>query len=241
MKIKLCLFLLIIWLSPCLGTDDPEEPTAAYHSADPEETSRHIKSIHLDIGVNFFINNPSKLNLKLLGSTAVNVYYAHKFRLGESNLYFNAGVGLGLENYKFSKNLIFEENRDSLTVFSDPLADADSVDYIKSKLSLNYVDVPFEFQFKSSDNSDAFTFALGAKIGVLFDAHTKRKVKIDNNPVKYKTKGDFNLNHFRYGLTARMGLTSFNLFAYYGLNSFFRSGEGPKMNTMILGVNFSLN
>src|SRR5690606_5951 len=96
--------------------------------------------------------------------------------------------------------------------------------------AINYVDIPLEFRyhFNKTDHSKGFRFALGGKVGFLMNSHTKVEItEPDGLTKKIKTRQDFGLNPIRYGVYTRVGLSGFNLWAYYGLNKVFKEGKGP--------------
>ena len=49
------------------------------------------------------------------------------------------------------------------------------------------------------------------------------------------------INHFRYGLTARIGFGQFNLYSYYGLDNMLLSNTNNKMHQFSLGVSLLVN
>jgi len=112
--------------------------------------------------------------------------------------------------------------------------------FLKTKLAANYFDIPVELRFKSSNNDrTAFRIAIGAKVGVLFNAHSKIKFIEDGFVRKIKSRDDFGLNQFRYGIIGRIGFSYFNLFGYYSLSSLFKSGKGPELTPFMFGITLS--
>lgn len=211
-------------------------------------------NIILDIGFNQWINVPdtavsggANIELDALGSRGVNIYYFYEFDLVTEKLSFNPGIGLGLDNYSFEDNSILikktlKYTSDSvkykeLTFTSDNNSDRT---YKKSKLSVNYVDIPLEFMYKSNkDKNKAFIFALGGKIGILFQAHTKVVYKEDGETIREKLHSNFFIETIRYGLTTRIGYGGLNLFGYYSLSKMFKEGKGgPEMTPFMVGLSF---
>ena len=120
----------------------------------------------------------------------------------------------------------------------------DDVEIKKSKIAANYIDIPVEFRFHvNKENHDqGFRAAIGGKVGFLFDGHTKIKYEEDGDNKKIKQKDNFNLQRFRYGVTARIGFPGINLFGYYSLSELFESGRGPDETTATsfnLGISIS--
>ncbi len=126
----------------------------------------------------------------------------------------------------------------------DILPISPTADIIKSKLAANYFDIPVEFRFNSikNDHRRSFKVAIGGKIGVLLTSHTKIKYKEEGTTIKLQNKQDFNLNKFRYGAHARVGVGGFNVFFYYGISELFKNNKGPQntsVTTMNLGISIA--
>ena len=197
-----------------------------------------------DLGFNTLQNNDVEgFETGIWGSKVVNIYYMYEHRVGESNFFILPGFGLGLDKYKFEDNMTLTtiaSNPDTtrLTALSALLPEGSDVK--KTKLAANYFDIPLEIRFYANPNNrNSFKVGIGGKIGVLYSAHTKVKYEWDDTSRKIKDKQYYNLNRFRYGVNARVGFSSFNLFAYYALNELFANGKGPgatEMNTLSFGL-----
>jgi hypothetical protein len=192
----------------------------------------------LDIGFNQLENIPAPLELNAWRSKGVNLYYYHRLKLIKNNLTLNPGFGLGLDNYSFSNDVLVGTSSNG--IFQYLIDSLRNRNILKTKLSTNYLDFPLELRFKSSDNDRiAFRVAIGAKIGVLFNAHSKIKYVEDGFARKSKTRDDFGLNQFRYGIIGRIGFSYFNMFGYYSLSKLFENGKGPDVMPFMFGITFS--
>lgn len=89
-----------------------------------------------------------------------------------------------------------------------------------------------EFQIPVSGNNKKLYFSGGVIGGLKVGSHTK--VKIDGS--KSKDRGDFNINPFRYGATARFGYKGINLFGTYYFSTFFKDSRGPEMYPFTIGI-----
>jgi hypothetical protein len=70
--------------------------------------------------------------------------------------------------------------------------------------------------------------AVGGKIGLLYNAHTKVAFTDGEGlEQKVKTTQVFGLSPIRYGVYTRLGFPGFNLWGYYGLNGVFEGNKGP--------------
>jgi hypothetical protein len=201
----------------------------------------------IDLGVNQGIGAPSSFEQGFWGSRTVNIYYHHPIRIAKSKFSFNPGIGLSLERWKFkdgatpidtveldsypngpeSADQIEQYNLLSPTRIYPQLAD-------KSMLVANYVEMPIEFRFdtKPEDLGRSFNFALGGRIGYLYDAFTKVKYNDKGETVKVKYKHNHGLNPLRYGVYTRMGIGNISLFGFLNLSDLFEENKGPMGTTM---------
>ena len=198
-------------------------------------------SLIFDVGFNQWIDAPKDIKLDIWKSKGLNIYYMYEIELGTEKLTFNPGFGVGLDNYHFEEeNTLINKGLDTLNnkilIFSN-----DTIKYKKSKLSVNYIDIPIEFMYRShKEKKKAFMFALGGKIGLLIQAHTKVKYKKDGETIKEKLHSNFFIEPFRYGITTRIGYGGLNLFGYYSLSKMFKKDKGPEMTPLMLGFTLML-
>jgi hypothetical protein len=203
-----------------------------------EKKDKSWKGIIVDFGFNF-IEGSDFPELKIWGSRNVNLYLYRGIYIGQSRKFSLAsGFGLGLDNYNFQDESIrLASLADSFLVFNQT-----GVAGEKSKLSVNYIDIPLEFRFETGEKpSKKFRISLGGKVGFLFDAHTKVVYTPfpNSESVKVKIKNLYGLETFRYGLTARIGYSYLNFFGYYSLSDLFRNTRGPDATPFSMGVSFS--
>ncbi len=207
-------------------------------------------SIQLDFGFNIPIGEPDGFDQGFWGSRTVNLYYQYRFRFGTSKFSVVPNIGLGMERFK----LVEVENTLAYLPSGIPpqnvlqLVPASSIvtsdRIVKSMIVSNYIDLPLEFRFDSNpdDVPRSFNFAIGGRIGYLIDSKTKIVYKADDQTKTLKDKQDWELSKFRYGVHARMGVGSINLFFMYNLSPAFEEGKGPlgtAMNYFTTGI--SLN
>lgn len=187
-------------------------------------------SLVVEFGFNFLVDEPTSMDLSLIGSKTVNIYYMYEMRLGNSNFSFHPGLGVGLEKYRF--------DNDNLTLFmNDGNTQMVGVDTLygfggakNSKLAANYVDIPLElrFNFNKDDFRKSFKIGIGGKVGILFDSHTKVKYEANGDNKKFKSKESFDLSRIRYGVQGRIGIGGFGLYYYQELSEMFKDGRGPE-------------
>lgn len=208
-----------------------------------EEDCKTWQGLLIDVGFNQYQDAPKSLELNNWKSKGVNMYYYFGIPFGCSKFNLATGIGLGLDSYHFKDESVrlFTSN-DSLTIINSQISGATGLDYQKSKLATNYVDIPLELRFQTGEcMGKKFRIAVGGKVGVLFNAHTKTKYTNigTDDKTKEKLHQEFGLNKFRYGVTGRVGFGYVNLFGYYSLSDLFDSELGPKATPFMLGLSFS--
>ncbi len=144
------------------------------------------------------------------------------------------GIGLALNNY--NHNLKISEVNETLNY--EILQS--NVRFDRNKFSQLIIEAPIELRWRNS-NFESHKFwrvYTGFKIGYLLN---DKALYVDSFGKKtIKNNDDFNA--FQYGTYISVGYNSINIYAYYGLNSFFRSAkiasESIDMNSLNLGLMF---
>lgn len=199
----------------------------------------------VEFGFNRLTRPPQQLRYGFWGSRTLNLYYHYDYRIGESKWSVHPGLGIAMERYKLlSFNRAFADttirisgatlvrepggntvlHNSGQVLFNDTTRAAQ-----KSMFITNYIDLPFEVRFTAhpSDPAKSFKAALGGRVGLLLNAHTKLKYKEDDEVKKLKNRQDFNLTPFRYSAYARIGVGNVYLSFYYNFSDLFKSGRGP--------------
>jgi len=200
----------------------------------------------IEIANNILTNSPDMMSLDWLGSWSVNLYYMYDVPIGDSHFSFNPGIGVGLEKYSFSQDITLATIVDDTETFIEDLSNTlpNASKFRKTKLANNYVDIPMEFRYhlNRENKRKSFKVALGAKIGFLYDAHTKVKYEDNDQTKKYKGYEKFNINTFRYGAYARLGVSGVSFYYYYGISEMFENKKGPdqtRAKTMMFGISIA--
>ena len=191
--------------------------------------------LFLDFGFNMLNNRPEELNTRFIASRVVNVYYQTQIAIGEnSGITFNPGLGLGLEKLAFQDRMTLISDPDKAVNSSQlvPISDVygEGITVSTNTMAINYFDVPLEFRYhvNKNDYNNGFRVAVGGKIGLLYNAHTKVAFTDGEGlEQKVKTTQVFGLSPIRYGVYTRLGFPGFNLWGYYGLNGVFEGNKGP--------------
>ncbi len=156
------------------------------------------------------------------------------------------GPGIGTDHIFFDKTTITTTNHLKPLVFQN-LADTNHFD--KYKLSNIFLELPLELRFcLNPENSKSFKVALGAKVGVQVDAHTKGKRWVNKSGSlitgfddKYvqKNKDKYFFNGNRLVGMLRVGYGNISLYGSYQLGSLIKEGLGPSVKPYSIGLTIS--
>jgi hypothetical protein len=153
------------------------------------------------------------------------------------------GGGIATDNIFFKKTSIGIKENTQAIQFNDL---SDTSRFKKYKLATTYLEAPVELRFRSNPDNDSKSFkvVVGAKVGLLMNAHTKGKNlegstgnKLGGYTEKLNSKMFFNKN--RISLAARVGYGHFALFTSYQLTPLFKEGQGPVVRPMTVGLTLS--
>lgn len=227
---------LLFFISSCILTFAQDSLTFK-----TEETALRNRNITLDFGFSDF-NTSATPNTatKLLSNRSFNGYFFQRLNPSAKHIEFRIGVGISCENYSFKKDVVVSPLSNSTTFDLGNSIGNDSINFKKSKLSLNHFDIPLEVVFQSKNKTGALKLILGTRIGWVFDAHTKRVIDIHGSILKEKTKADINLNKLRYGVSARLMFKGINLFYFQSLSPLFKNNKGPEITTCTGGISISI-
>ncbi len=165
----------------------------------------------------------------------------------KTNPHFSIGIGLGVgtSNIFFSGTYINLKSRTQTLPFTN-VSNTDHFD--KYKLSTGFVEVPLELRYSGNpvQPDKGFKFILGVKGGFLLSAHTKGKnyVDADGQSIyeKYyiqKESDKHFINTTRFALTSRVGYGHFSVDASYQVTSFLKTGAGPTIHPVAIGLTLS--
>jgi hypothetical protein len=196
-------------------------------------------SLQLEYGLNYLYNNTYEMRTNPWRSMTLNVYYTYPIRIGDSRFSFNPGIGVGNEKFGFEDPVSFLDSLGLATVLK-PVVDLPGFENVisveRSQFIANYIDFPMEFRVhtRKSDFKRSWYLAVGGKLGINFSAKTKIKYDEFGSSKKYKGLYGYNVNSFRYGAYARIGLGPFNVWGYYSGSQLFLGNktfnfENPSM------------
>lgn len=185
----------------------------------------------IDIGLNNVLNSGNTLDMPQ-GAEYLDIHMGNSWGVGLNvfdkgfNIYNDqvgivTGLGFEFNNYRFTKNISLVPDLDSLAYTSD------SISYSKNKLTCTYLTIPLLIEAHIPIGGNDLRIAVGGIAGVKIGSHTKQVYYENGNKIKSKSKGDYHLNPFRYGVTARLGYSGINLYAIYNFSTLFEEDEGP--------------
>ena len=158
--------------------------------------------------------------------------------------YINYGLSVRYNNLRPKDNQFFVTNDD------DTFLQTHTEDLKKSNLKNVQLVVPvfLEFDFSKPKIKDgktifrrgrALRFGFGGFGGINIKSKQVLKYKLDGKRVKDKTKGDFNVNKFVYGLQGLIGYKDTSFYVKYDLQDLFKDSF-EKQKNISFGVRFDL-
>lgn len=187
-----------------------------------------VDELFIHLNWNTWLNPPSNLEFEPARHRGITL--GTMFRLDGGENKFGIAPGIAFSNTNVHTNAMswsFNEQQEIEHVH-------DNKDYRKNKISLSYLEIPLEFQYRfKKDDYSTVKMAAGFKGGYLVDAHTKLK---EGNGNKFKSKFREPFNDFRYGPYFRIGYKRYFLYGYYGLSNVFDDGNAPNTNPLSIGL-----
>ncbi|MGD9976818.1 MAG: hypothetical protein AB7S54_02670 [Bacteroidales bacterium] len=198
-----------------------------------------------EMGVNGFMDknqsanlkgNVAWLDLKQARSWNVNInFMQYSIGLGSNWAGLVTGMGLEFNDYHFSNPIGLKVNNGITIADSSYIISGYKVN--KSKLSTVNLTLPLivEFQIPTGERGHKIYVSTGVMGGLRLGSHTK-VVYDDGEKHKSKTRDDFNIATFRYGITARLGYRAIRLYANYYPTQLFEKDKGPEIYPFAVGL-----
>ncbi|WP_082305102.1 outer membrane beta-barrel protein [Persicobacter sp. CCB-QB2] len=213
-----------------------------YKSSFKKSRRRSSGYFGMDLGVNNWLENgrsPSgnaPYNVRPWGSWYVSLGGGYLLMLS-NHFGFDMGGDISWYNFKFQDDDVRLVKGEDRLIFdtADP-----SINSIKSKLTVPYVNVKLVPTFKIGPKHRGMTIGAGAYAGYRIGGYTKVKQKIDGSTHKPKNHSDFYLNNFRYGVRFQLGWEEVQFYANYDLNPIFQTDHAPELNAFSLGMTFQI-
>ena len=201
----------------------------------PEKFDRIV----VDANWNHWLNTPNGVDQGYY-SFGVSTYWFKDMPIGKkSNFALALGLGFDSQNIHHNGQFIFEQDIDG-NIFTDLVSLPEDYIIYKNKIALNYVDVPFEFRFRTMNKTIEdrmkfnFRFYVGFKAGVLVNDH----LKIKDSETKIKVFNIPNVLKYRYGPTIRLGFNKIAFNAFYSLTNVFVEDKGVVLTPYSIGISW---
>lgn len=208
-------------------------------TADDTEKERFDR-IAIDIKSDQWIQTPPGIKTKLY-SIGVSAFLYKDIPLNKkSNLSIAYGIGLTSDNIHHNGTFTTSTNNPSNSSYTKLIPLASNYKTRINKITLNYIEVPFELRFRTMNKSLEerrrfnFRFYPGFKAGYLMGSHTK----LVTDDVKIKVYRTPNTLFYRYGPTLRIGFNKVSFIAFYSLTGIFEENKGNELNTFSLGISW---
>lgn len=158
--------------------------------------------------------------------------------IGRTNFSLAAGLAFSSHNLYSDHRYLYLAGHDKFDFV--PIGEENQYD--KNKLSLNYLEIPVQFRYRSRELPRTFRLYAGMKAGWLINAHTKfvGKEPATNRKVKIKEHRLENISSYRIGLSGTIGYGNVNLHVYYPLTDVFSGNSAEDSRPLSLGVSFIL-
>ncbi len=198
----------------------------------------------------FWQDLPGDMSLKSI-QRGISISALQDMPLSRTNFSIAAGLEFTSHNLYSDHRYLYRVNNNKFDFF--PIDKAH--EYNKNKLSLNYLEVPVQFRYRSRELPRTFRLYAGMKVGWLVNAHTKfagktywyltydgddteatptsRKIKIKEHRLK-------NIADYRIGITGTIGYGNVNLHMYYPLTAIFTENSAKDARLLSLGLSIIL-
>ncbi len=206
--------------------------------------------VNFELGMNNYFDNGSfddmqvqPYSVRPWGSWFFSTGFMHRFRFSR-NFSLESTLSMSVHSFKLEDDNIRLVRTDHGVEFEP---DPRNVDFIKSKLSVTYLNASFIPMFDIGKPKPGceehtlrynFRLGLGPYIGHRIASYTKQRYEIDGEKENDLERGRFDLENIRYGVRLRVGVDGTDLFFDYDLNTLFLKGRGPELNAWSVGFIF---
>jgi hypothetical protein len=169
-------------------------------------------------------------------SRGLNLYGMYDLQIKKSRVSFAFGAGISFVDI-YNNSTLYDSTSGSGAKFTPMPNYPDTVKL--NKVAMTYIDIPLEIRIRSDRDrfNQVWKVNIGFKAGIRIDAYTRTIFGTPRESERLKPYSDFNL--FRMGPTLRIGYSSFNFTAYYGLLDVFKVNRGPELNEWSFGISFN--
>ena len=231
-------------------------PALKIYKSDEEKAERKSKRTTSQFVFAFGLNNVvtdgetlEDSDYRVWGSHFYEWGITYNSRIFKNNNLLHAKYGLSLmyNNLRPTDNRYFVKNGDQTNLVTS------SVNLDESRFRNVYLTAPLHLEFDftpkklSKDGTKTYfrthesvRLGIGGYAGVRIKSKQILKYEADDNKVKERQKGDFNVSDFNYGLSAYLGYGQTSLYVKYDLNPMFKNNNIDQ-NNVSLGLRFDFN
>lgn len=223
-------FVLLLFLLPILGISQ-EELQDSTSVKNPDLRYREDQ-FYFGITYNILLNTPPEMTSQGLSGGVQGGFVRDMPINARRNIAI--AVGLGLAYDQFGHNLFVGEDNDGNSIFR---VLGGNVDFTQNRFGMAMVEMPIELRWRTSTPTDYKFWRVygGARIGYAY--WYKGTFKQEGNNVNQTKIPEF--DPVRISATLSFGYNTFNFFASYSINPFFKDAytiEGEKIDLRTLKV-----
>lgn len=226
------LWLLFFLPVMCISQEEVKNIT----SEDNADLRYREDQFYFGITYNILLDTPGGINSRGL-SGGVQGGFVRDMPINERRN-ISLAVGLGVAYDQFGENLFIGEDSDGNSIFR--VLDGD-VNFTQNRFGMAMVEVPLEFRWRTSTPTEYRFWRIyaGARIGYAY--WYKSTFKQPGNNVNQTKISEF--DPIRIAATISFGYNTFNFFASYSINPFFKDantdeGEKVDLRTLKVGLMF---
>lgn len=227
-------FFCLLFLIPIIGFSQEEiENSSKVTNADLRYREDQF---YFGITYNILINAPAGINSRGL-SGGLSAGFLRDMPINKRrNLAVAVGVGLAYD--QFGQNLFIGEEQDGSSIFR---VLEGNVDYTQNRFGMALIEVPLELRWRTSTPTEYRFWRVYAGVRIGYAYWYKATFIQAGNNVNQTKIPEF--NPVRIAATMSFGYSTFNFFASYSINSFFKdaytvNGEKIDLRTIKVGLMF---
>ncbi|HMK05453.1 MAG TPA: outer membrane beta-barrel protein [Ferruginibacter sp.] len=201
------------------------------------------------VGSSYVIDRPGspaigKDDFKLRTGKSINVniwVFMQRLNLVKHHVNLKYGLGVELNNYRYKNTAMLSYKEGGTLPYSSglqtnaPFIFRDSIFFSKNKLAADYITVPMMLNFTShASEKKGVSLSVGVSAGYLYAQRNKQK---SHERGKWKNKGDYDLERFKFSYIAELGLGPVRLYGSYSPQSMYAKSLDIKPYTV--GLRFS--
>jgi len=228
--------------------DSPRRDSIRNDRSESRTTSQFVFAVGLNnVVTDGDLSSVEGSDYRVWGSHFYEWGIAFNTRLAKNNNLLHAKYGLSLmyNNLRPTDNRSFVVDGNKTTLETNPIHLKDS----RFRNVYLVVPVHLELDFTKKRvtekktyfrSHESFRMGIGGYAGINVKSKQILRYEIDDHNVKERTKGDYNVNDFIYGLSAYVGYSEVSLYIKYDLSPIFRN-NAVDQNNISLGIRFDLN